>query len=150
MAVLSHAISGKHGTAKKAAVGGTVAEFYEVTGWKIDPKVDAPKHVSNLTDGVKVPISGAFEWGGSIDVMPQDPGAVPMFAGLFYDVQLHVDDSGANYYSGTILIVGAPLDCDIQGKEVSISYTFEGASALTPNGILSSGGGSSSGHEYPL
>jgi hypothetical protein len=147
MAVLSHAISGKAGSAKAVATGqGAPTVFYEVTGWKIDPKIDAPKHCSNLTQGMKVPIAGAFEWSGTIDVMIQLPGGVPLVQGAFYDVQLHVDDSGANYYSGTILVTGAPLDCDINGgKEVSIGYTYEGASVLTPNGILTAAGGSSSG-----
>jgi hypothetical protein len=147
MAVLSHAFSGKHGTAKAAPTGGTPAAFYEVTGWKIDPKIEAPKHCSNLTLGMKVPIYGVSEWAGSIEVMLQDPGAIPFNCG-YYDIELHVDDSTQNYFSGTVLITGGALDCQISdGKEVTVSFPFEGASALTPHGILTLTGGSGSSPE---
>ena len=145
MGVLSNAFSGKYGNVKTVATGqGSPATIYEVTGWKIDPKIEAPKHCSNLTQGIKVPIAGAMQWGGTIDVMLQANGAAPLVQGDFYDVQLHVDNTGNNYYSGTILITGAPLDCDINGgKEVSIGYTYEGASVLTANGNLNAAAGSS-------
>jgi hypothetical protein len=137
MAALSSAFSGKLGNAKAAAVGGAPAQVNEVTGWKINPKIDAPKHCSNLTAGMKVPIVGAFEWSGTIDVMPQAGVAFPFQDGDFVDVQLHVDNTGDNYFSGTVLITSAPLDCDINGgKEVSIGYTYEGASPLQRNGTL--------------
>ncbi len=137
MAALSNAFSGKLGNAKAAAVGGTPAQVNEVTRWKINPKIDAPKHCSNLTQGMKVPIVGAFEWSGTIDVMPQAGSPFPFQDGDFVDVQLHVDNTGNNYFSGTVLITSAPLDCDINGgKEVSIGYSYEGASALTRNGNL--------------
>ncbi len=137
MAALSNAFSGKLGNAKAAAVGGTPAQVNEVTRWKINPKIDAPKHCSNLTQGMKVPIVGAFAWSGTIDVMLQAGQPAPFQDGDFVDVQLHVDNTGDNYFSGTVLITGAPLDLDINGgKEVSVAYAFEGASALVRNGTL--------------
>ncbi len=138
MALLSGAFSGKLGNAKASlAGGGGNTQVNEVTGWKVEPKIDAPKHASNLTFGMKVPIVGTFEWGGTIDVMPQAGSLFPFQDGDFVDVQLHIDNTGNNYYSGTVLITDAPLDCDINGgKEISISYKFEGATALVRNGTL--------------
>ena len=145
MGVLSHAFSGKHGSAKAAAVGGSPAVFYEVVGWKHAEKSEAPKHCSNLTRGMKVPIAGAFEGGGNIEVLLQSPGSTPFVLG-YYDVELHVDDSGANYISGTVLITEEPFECEINGNsEVKVVYTFEDASFMTYYGILSIAGGSSGG-----
>ncbi len=88
----------------------------------------------------------ALEGGGTIDVMLQDPGAVPFVEGDYADVELHVDDSGANFISGTILITGSPLDCGINdNKEVSIAYPYEQASVFVRHGTLSKEGGSSLG-----
>ena len=120
MAALSNAFSGKLGNAKAAAVGGTPAQVNEVTRWKINPKIDAPKHCSNLTQGMKVPIVGAFEWSGTIDVMPQAGSPFPFQDGDFVDVQLHVDNTGNNYFSGTVLITGAPLDLRHQRRQGSV------------------------------
>ena len=150
MALLSGAFSGKLGNAKASlAGGGGSTQVNEVTGWKVEPKIDAPKHASNLTFGMKVPIVGTFEWGGTIDVMPQAGSPFPFQDGDFVDVQLHIDNTGNNYYSGTVLITDAPLDCDINGgKEILISYKFEGATvrcetARSPRSIIPAAAGQS-------
>lgn len=132
--------SGKSGTAKFN--GG---EIFEVTAWTAEPKTNVPKYASNLTAGFKRGISAVRDWSGSIEMKCQDSGGLPAHDGDELTVQLHADDTGNNYISGTIIISGMPISVNIdEGDPVSYTFNFEGSLAWTGAGIFAKEAASSS------
>jgi hypothetical protein len=71
-------------------------------------------------------------------VNAQSSSGPPLAVGTEYDVQLHVDDSGDNFWSGTVVITAMnDYTVDIENQAlVAYGYTFKTQGALTPNGTL--------------
>ena len=126
------AISGKSGTVKAGA--STVAE---VTKWTFDPQCAVPKYNSNNTGGYKTGVAGVFDGKGTVEVKLDPAVTLDFLVGQSVTLELHIDDTAANYYSVPAIISGAPIECDIDGGEiVGVTYNFEASGAWTANGAV--------------
>lgn len=127
------ALSGKNGTAK---VSGTEL-CVDVTGWNFEPTANAPKYASNRTSGHKVAVDAVHDFSGSVTTKVHKNGFMPFQIGSVVDLELHVDDSGINYVSATVLVTSHPIPCDINdGEPIEVQYSFEPRSLPTYHGIL--------------
>ena len=140
---VSKAISGKYGTVKVAG-----SSIVEIKNWKLSTKTNVPKWGSNLSDGWKTGVAGVRDGSGSFDLLLQEPDASagPLQDGDMVVLQLHIDNSGANYYGCTAIVEQSDVECNIDtGDPVSIGYTFQSIGAVTFNGTAGRTGGSGFG-----
>ena len=129
-------VSGTKGTVKKGA-----AEVANVAMWSLTPTITVGKHGSNSTEGWKGRSSGTRDATGKLKIwLVNDAGeqGAPeeLILGELYDLELHTDDSGNNYYSGEFMIEGmGTLEVDMDdGKEMSVEYTIGPNGKITENG----------------
>lgn len=141
MPAISNVFSGKDGTAKQS--GG--AHICELTKWNFEPKVAVPKWASNTTSGVKTGVAGTHDSSGTIEAKVDGTVKMPFRPGSTVELELHADQTGANYIKVTAIIEGAPIDCQINenGDPLTYTYRFEGISRAVYYGIFWNGAGSS-------
>lgn len=128
-------ISGKDGTIK---TGATPAEIYQVGNWKITTAANVSKFATNSSGGWKRAVAGAKEWSGSWDQKIDDGNAMPVKEGDSVDVQLHIDGSDGQYYSGTAVVEsidGPEVDIN-DGAEIGYTVNFQGDGTLTRTGAM--------------
>jgi hypothetical protein len=104
--------------------------------WNISPKVTSNANASSSTSGWKTRSAGVKDATGKIRIYQTDSGAPQLVIGTAYDVELHIDASGSNYYSGSILVEsfdGYEVDLN-EGKEVYADYTWGANGAITATG----------------
>ncbi len=125
-------ISGKDGTLK---LGDT--EVTRVTHWKIEKTSGARAYTANDTGGAKKRVAGVKDCAGRFEIKAGDSDAVAVEEGDAVTLQLHVDDSGANYYEVPAIVDTIRAEVDIsEGKTVAHVVTFSGNGPITPHGIL--------------
>ena len=124
--------SGKDGTLFLTAV-----ETTGITNWKLDKTSDNKAYHANDSGGAKSRVAGVRDSTGSFEQKANDAGNIPVDEGDIVDVELHVDDSTLNYFSGSVIIDKIAVDTDIDDGEI-LSYIvdFSGNGLLTGNGIL--------------
>jgi hypothetical protein len=114
-------LSGKDGTAYKDS---SEITGIEIVGWKLEPKTNTPKHCTNATNGIKVPLAGVRECSGSMDVKLKKNGFLPFQDGDTVSLKLYVDDS--SYWTVSAIIASTPVEVDIDGGEwVGGTFNFE-------------------------
>ncbi|HUT94871.1 MAG TPA: hypothetical protein VMY37_35765 [Thermoguttaceae bacterium] len=125
-------ISGKDGTLK---LGDT--EVTRVTQWKIEKTSGARAYTANDTGGAKKRVAGVKDCSGRFEIKAGDSDAVPVEEGDVVTLQLHVDDSGANYYEVPAIVDTIRAEVDIsEGKTVAHVVAFSGNGPIVPHGIL--------------
>ena len=125
-------ISGKDGTLKLA--GGEVAR---VTHWKIEKTSGAKAYTANDTGGARKRVSGVKDCAGRFEIKASDSAGVPVEQGDAATLELHVDDSGANYYEVPAIIDAIRAEVDIsEGKTIGHVVAFSGNGPITAHGIL--------------
>lgn len=132
---MANIISGKSGTVK---VGATPTALVDIAMWSMECKVVESAHASNSTSGWKTRCAGVKDATGKLKAWQNDGAAVALVVGNTYAAQFHIDGSGANYYSGSILITGFDgYEVDMNdGKEVAANYSWGANGALTANGTV--------------
>lgn len=134
--------SGKNGTAKQQ--GG--AHVAEMTKWTFTPKVAIPKWASNTTSGVKTGVAGTHDSSGTIEAKVDDTHKMPFRPGETVNLEMHADQTGANYIAVTAIIgPELPITCEIDpdGNPLTYQYNFEGITRPVYYGIFWNGAGSS-------
>ena len=125
-------ISGKDGTLK---LGDT--EVTRVTHWKIEKTSGGKAYTANDTGGAKKRVAGVKDCSGRFEIKAGDSDAVPVEEGDVVTLQLHVDDSGANYYEVPAIVDTIRAEVDIsEGKTVAHVVAFSGNGPIVPHGIL--------------
>jgi hypothetical protein len=125
--------SGCFGTVKE---GGN--DLDEVTYWTLNRTTATDAFGSNQSNCHKKRVAGTKDFTGSFRAKAIG-GAVAVTNGASTTIELHVDDTGYNYYSCPVIIQGiGNYEVDIDdGKAISYEVTFEANGALTPNGTVS-------------
>ena len=129
-------LSGKDGT---LYIG---TEVCQIRNWDINIDVNVDSFASNCTNGWSDCAVGVRSATGSFEfVMTSTTTSVPLIEGDVAAVQFHIDDSGSNYWSGSIVINSNALATDIQtGNAVVITYNWMNSGAITRNGNLVASG----------
>lgn len=125
-------LSGKDGTLK---LGG--AEVTPITHWKIEKTAASKAYSANDTGGARKRVPGAKDCSGRFEIQATDSGNVPVEEGDAVTLQLHVDDSGENYYEVPALVERIRAEVDIsEGRTVAHVVTFSGNGPTTAHGML--------------
>lgn len=145
MSWTSGGFSGVNGTAKAVVDGGSPkADIIEVTGFTFEPTTGLDKYGSNKSQGFKRGVTGTRDSKGTVEVKVDKELGPPYWDGDEIDLELHVNNSGADYIAVGAVIVGAPLSVDINdGKTVTLTYNWEGIEPWVGHGILAPTGSSS-------
>jgi hypothetical protein len=130
---MANIISGKSGVVK---TGGTPTALVDIAMWSIEVKAQENVHATNSTGGWKTRSIGVKNATGKIKAMQNDDAAVGLVVGNTYAAQFHIDGSGSNYYSGSIVITGFDgYEVDMNdGKEVAATFSWGCNGAITANG----------------
>ncbi len=125
-------ISGKDGTLKLGD-----AEVTQVTNWRIEKASRNKAYTANDTGAARKRVPGAKDCSGRFEIQAADSGHVPVEEGDTVMLELHVDDSGENYYEVPAIVDLIRANVDIsEGKTVAHLVTFSGNGPITGHGIL--------------
>ena len=113
--------SGKLGTLKKE--GNAVSN---ITNWAFTPLYELNEYMSNETSGRKGRVVAGGDSSGSFICLADAAGLAPISEGEQVELELHVDDTGANYITVQALISDVPLACDVTGGG-NVEYTVNWA-----------------------
>lgn len=115
-----------------------------VHGWTFNPSTAVHKRSHNQSGGFKAAVAGARDSSGTIMVSLDKNGHFPFHDNDDITLQLHVDDSGSNYFSVPAIIESTPVELDIDdGQIVGGTFAFQGNGPWTGHGICSKLQGSS-------
>lgn len=134
------AFNGCKGTVK---YGSSPTELLGVSRWSMSETVKNNDYADNTTGCATKTNMGAKTTSITIDVNAQDgvdKGKPPLRAGDEVEIELHIDDTGANYFSGTAAVLGLnDYTVDIMNQElVTYSYDLKVQGLLVGNGTLES------------
>jgi hypothetical protein len=133
-------ISGKDGTLYASDV-----EVAQMTRWRIEKTVRHKAYTANDTGGARKRVAGARDCTGRFEIQLTESGNVPVEEGDAVTLELHVDDSGNNYYEVPAVIDAIRAATDVsEGETVSLSIDFSGNGPITAYGILAGSGDTSS------
>ena len=133
-------ISGKDGT-----LFASDTEVTQLTHWRIEKSVRHKAYTANDTGGSRKRVAGARDCTGRFEIQLTESGNVPVEEGDAVTLELHVDDSGNNYYEVPAVIDRVRAETDVsEGKTVAQSIDFSGNGPIAAFGILAGTGGSSS------
>jgi hypothetical protein len=133
-------ISGKDGTLHVGS-----GEVTPVTNWRLEKTSGNKAYAANDTGGARRRVAGVRDCRGSFEVKATSTGHMPVDEGDSVTLQLHVDDSGNNYYQVPAIIDQVRVDVDIsQGEIVAYVIDFSGDGLLAAYGILAKSSESSS------
>ena len=124
--------SGKLGTAKKAGTA-----IVDITTWNFTPLFELNEYMSNLTNGRKARIVAGGDSSGSFECLADSAGNAPVREGEQLVLQLHVDDTGLNYYEVQALVSDVPISSDVTGgANTAFTVNFAENGGFTRHGIL--------------
>jgi len=124
-------LSGTNGTAKKGATA--VAELMM---WSMEVEVPINSLGTNSSAGWKKASTGVKRAKGKLKFAVVAGAQEEIVPGETYTMEFHVDATGSNYYSGSVVIGtmgGLEVDMD-EGKDISTEFTWESNGAITANG----------------
>jgi len=125
-------ISGKDGTLKLGD-----AEVTQVANWRIEKTSAGKTYTANDTGGSKKRVAGTKDCSGRFEIKATDSANAAVEEGDAVTLELHVDDSGANYYEVPAMIETIRAEVDIsEGKTIAYVVTFSGNGPLTAYGVL--------------
>jgi hypothetical protein len=125
-------ISGKDGTLK---LGDT--EVTQVTNWRIEKASRNKAYTANDTGAARRRVPGARDCSGRFEIKTTDSDHLPVEGGDTVMLELHVDDSGENYYEVPAIVDLIRANVDIsEGKTVPHLVTFSGNGPIVAHGIL--------------
>jgi hypothetical protein len=128
--------SGKTGTVKRD-VAATQTEIPHTQSWKLDVEATESKTGTNSTSGYFERATGTVDVTGEINVIVHDGETAPLVIGTTYDMELHIDDAGTNYYGGDFIVSaqkGLEVEMEDGSKFLKITYTIGCMGAITANG----------------
>ena len=133
-------ISGKDGTLYASDI-----EVTQLTRWRIEKTVGQKAYTANDTGGARKRVVGVQDCTGQFKIQLTESGNVPVEEGDAVTLELHVDDSGNNYYEVPAVIDRVHAETDVsEGKTVAQSIDFSGNGPITAYGILAKNDASSS------
>jgi hypothetical protein len=125
-------LSGKDGTLKLGD-----AEVTQVTNWIIEKASRNKAYTANDTGAARKRVPGAHDCSGRFEIKTTDSVHVPVEEGDTGTLELHVDDSGENYYEVFAIVDRIRAHVDIsEGKAVSHVVTFSGNGPIVAHGVL--------------
>lgn len=121
--------------------GSTPAELVGAKSWEFTESVKTSEYADNSTGCGTADTVGPVTQQGKIVYNLQsgsDKGKLPLRAGQYEDVQLHIDDTGSNYWEGSILIteVGGHVYDNESSDPVSVEFSFKVQGELVGVGTL--------------
>jgi len=128
--------SGKNGTVKRD-VAATQTEVPHTQMWKLDFEATESKTGTNSTGGYFQRATGTVDATGEITCIVHDGEVAPFTIGTEYDMELHIDDSGANYYAGDFMVTkqtGLEVEMEDGSKLLKAVYTIGCQGVITANG----------------
>ncbi len=133
-------LSGKDGTFKKAGSPLVV----DVLRWDFEPAANEQRFASDKTSGTKQAYVTVKDWNARVQIKVHATEKLPFNIDDEFAMELHGDDSGNNFISGTCVVVGHSVPCDItEGQESEVEYTLGPRSPVIYHGIYFAGVGSS-------
>ncbi|MGA2063800.1 MAG: hypothetical protein ABSG86_02475 [Thermoguttaceae bacterium] len=124
-------LSGKNGT---LFLGAT--EITPVVNWKLVTSSYNPDYAANDTGGWKQRAAGVRDASGSLEIKACDDRNCPVEEGDAITLNLHLDNSGDNYYDVPAIIDKLSVDVDInRGEIVAYVVEFSGNGAIQRYGI---------------
>jgi len=139
---MSNGFSGKDGTVAVGASGSPTPTTLvrEVTKWTLDPTVSVSKYNANTTAGHKRAVAGVRDTKGTIEIKLDGENGAQLSPGAQVSLKLVLGDPADFFLIRHAVIIGGPLEVDIDnGEIVGITYAFE-ASDCTGAGIVSTYG----------
>ena len=125
-------ISGKDGTLKLDDT-----EVTQVTNWRLDKASHNKSYTANDTGAARKRVPGAKDCAGRFEIKATGFRHLPVEEGDAMVLELHVDDSGENYYEVPAIVDVIKADVDIsEGKTVAHVVTFSGNGPIVAHGIL--------------
>lgn len=139
----TEAFSGVNATIKKDSN----AVNADCVFWAFDPKVVEHRYASDKTGGGKRVIVCVRDFDARIRIKLPGTSGVPWNVGDSIVVQFHGDATGNNYIAATCIVLGGPIETDINdGVPTEIEYTLGPGSIAVFHGLYWGGAGSSGSH----
>lgn len=94
--------------------------------WKFKPSIQIGKHGHSGSGGWKTRSCGTRDADATVKVWKVDAAAPDLRMGEIYLFELHINDSGNDYYEGYFMVESpGELSVDIDdGKEISMEYAL--------------------------
>jgi hypothetical protein len=125
-------LSGKNGT----LFLGT-SEITPVSNWKFVTTSHNPDYAANDTGGWKKRAAGVRDASGSFEIKATDQNTCPVEEGDTPALNLHIDNSGDNYYEVPAIVDKITVDVDInKGEIVAYVVEFSGNGAVVRHGVV--------------
>ena len=125
-------ISGKDGT---LLVDGS--EALGLTQWLLRKTSANKAYTANDTGGARKRVAGVKDCSGRCRIKAARDRSLPLDEGDAVTLQLHVDDSGENYYEVPAVVDAVRLAADVsRGKIVTYVCEFSGNGPVTAYGVL--------------
>ena len=128
--------SGKNGTVKRDVTGAPTVVPHCV-GWTLTCEQTETRMATNSTGGYKEGALGVTDATGTIRIAIHDGEVAPFTAGTEYDLELHIDGTGSNYYKFDALTNGPrnmTVNLEDRSEVMIAEYTFGSQGVVTANG----------------
>ena len=128
--------SGKAGTVKRD-VAASQTEVPHTQMWKLDFEATESKTGTNSTGGYFSRATGTVDATGEITCIIHDGETAPFTIGTEYDMELHINDSGSDYYSGDFMVsamTGLEVEMEDGSKFLKAVYKIGCNGVVTANG----------------
>lgn len=126
-----------HGSDGVIKVGSGFASLGQIQNWSLDVKADVLEGYS-MGEAWKTSKSGVRSWAGSVECYfdAGDAGQAEISAGDTVSVNFYPsgEGSGRKYYSGTVVVTGAPVSAEKDGFVLQ-SFTFKGSGELSTGSL---------------
>jgi hypothetical protein len=124
-------LSGKNGT---LFLGGS--EITPVSNWKLVATSNNPDYAANDTGGWKKRVAGVRDASGSFEIKAADNQHCPVEEGDAPTLNLHLDNTGNNYYEVPAIIDKISVDVNIsKGEIVAYVVDFSGNGPVVRYGV---------------
>ena len=112
-------------------------EVTQVTNWRIRKISRNKSYTANDTGGSRKRVSSTKDCSGRFEIKASDTSGITLEEGDLVTLQLHVDDSAANYYQVPAVVDALSVAVDIsEGEPVGYVVEFSGNGPMAAYGIL--------------
>lgn len=126
-----------HGSDGVIKVGSGFAALGQIQNWSLDVKADVLEGYS-MGEAWKTSKSGVRSWSGAVECYfdAGDAGQSELTAGDTVSVNFYPagEGSGNTYYSGTVVVTGAPVSAEKDGFVLQ-SFSFKGSGELSTRAL---------------
>lgn len=129
--LLPEVVTGESGSVLLAG-----AAIGNVGMWKLNMSMQIGKHGHSGSGGWKTRSAGTRDADATVKVFKVDAAAPDLVPGNIYLFELHINDSGNDYYEGYFMVESpGELTVDIDdGKEIAMEYSLGAHGKIDENG----------------